>query len=191
VIKIDNLDQLPKYVGDDTHGIKEMKVFADGSLILADPYLTKIRSRDDLEPAATTDPKLGAIRIQKAPTAQEYEDLIFAWYVNIHVRSNGVVIAKNGTTLAVGTGQQDRVGAVAQAIEKFKEKYKGKEEMKGAVMASDGFFPFRDSIDLIAEAGITAVVQPGGSVADHGVIQACNEHGISMVFTGERCFSHH
>lgn len=191
IIKVSDMKTLARYVGDDTHGLKEIKVFGDGSLLLSDPYLTKIRATTDLEPAALNHPKKGDIKIDVLPDAQQLEDLVFAWYVNIHVRSNGVVICKNGQTLCVGTGEQDRVGAVAQALDKFKLKYKGSESLKGAVIASDGFFPFRDSIDVIAAAGVTAIVQPGGSVADFDVIAACNEHGISMVFTGERCFSHH
>ena len=191
IILVENLDKLPKYVGDDTGGFKEIKVFGDGSLLMADPYLTKIHNTGDLELGALDDPKKGSIKIEKEPSAQELEDLMFSWYVNIHVRSNGVIICKNGQTVCVGTGQQDRVGAVQMALDKYKDKYKGTEDIKGAVLASDGFFPFRDSIDLMAKVGITAVVQPGGSVADYEVIKACNEHGISMVFTGERCFSHH
>ncbi|HEX71825.1 MAG TPA: IMP cyclohydrolase, partial [Candidatus Hydrogenedentes bacterium] len=107
------------------------------------------------------------------------------------VRSNGVVIARNGQTLAVGTGEQDRVGAVQQAIAKARAKYKGDESLDGAVMASDGFFPFRDAVDAATAAGVRAIVQPGGSVNDYEAIQACNEAGATMVFTMERCFSHH
>ena len=81
--------------------------------------------------------------------------------------------------------------AVRQAIDKAREKFKGDETLEGAVMSSDAFFPFRDSIDEAARAGIRAIVQPGGSVRDWECIQACNEHGIAMVFTGERIFSHH
>ncbi|MGQ9579834.1 MAG: IMP cyclohydrolase, partial [Armatimonadota bacterium] len=125
------------------------------------------------------------------PTREQIDDLLFSWYVNLNVRSNGVVIAKNGVTLAVGTGQQDRVSAVKQAIQKARERFKGLETLEGAVLSSDAFFPFRDSVDACAEAGICAIIQPGGSVRDWESIQACNEHGIAMVFTGERCFSHH
>ncbi len=83
------------------------------------------------------------------------------------------------------------MNAVKQAIQKAKDRFKGEETLEGAVMSSDAFFPFRDSVDAAAEAGITAIVQPGGSVRDWESIKACNEHGIAMVFTGERCFSHH
>ena len=89
--------------------------------------------------------------------------------------------------MAVGTGQQERVGAVEQAIEKAHQKG---HDLRGAVVSSDGFFPFRDSIDLLAKAGIQAVIQPGGSMRDPEVMEACNEHGMALVFSEERCFGH-
>jgi phosphoribosylaminoimidazolecarboxamide formyltransferase/IMP cyclohydrolase len=180
---------LPKFVDDPS--APTIKVLGDGSLIVADPLLTKIRTADDLIPAVTEHSKHGKFEIARVPTAQEYDDLLFSWYVNLNVRSNGVVIAKDGITLAVGTGEQDRVGAVDQAIEKAKRKFSGDQTLAGSVLSSDGFFPQRDSIDACAAAGITAIVQPGGSVKDWEVIQAANEHGIAMVFTDERIFSHH
>ncbi len=190
IIKLPNIKKLAKYLGDDT-SVKEAKILLDGSIILSDPYLTKIKSKDDFIIAFNNHKSKGKIKSARTPSDQEFKDLLFSWYVNLSVRSNGVVIAKNGTTLAVGTGQQDRVGAVDQAIDKAGKKYKGKETLEGAVISSDGFFPFRDSIDVIAKTGIKAIAQPGGSVSDYDVIQACNEHGIAMVFTDERCFSHH
>jgi phosphoribosylaminoimidazolecarboxamide formyltransferase/IMP cyclohydrolase len=107
----------------------------------------------------------------------------------MNVRSNGVVLSKDNATIGVGTGQQDRVTAVKLALEKAVGRGHG-DEIPGSVIASDGFFPFRDSIDLIAEYGVKAVVQPGGSIRDKKIIAACNEHGIAMVFTDERCFRH-
>ncbi|MEN6356253.1 MAG: IMP cyclohydrolase [Armatimonadota bacterium] len=189
VIKIPNMTSLPKWVGD--HAAPTIKTLADATVVVAEPLLTGIKSASDLMPASTEHAKHGKFAIEKQPTAGQLDDLLFSWYVNLNVRSNGVVIAKNGVTLAVGTGQQDRVTAVRQAIEKAKEKFKGSETLEGAVMSSDAFFPFRDSVDAAAEAGIKAIVQPGGSVRDWESIKACNEHGITMVFTGERCFSHH
>lgn len=190
VIQLPSYDRLPKYVEDAPRAL-EMKVFDDGSLVLATPYLSRIRSAADFLPAYNEHPKKGRIDIGRVPDAREAEDLLFAWYVNIHVRSNGVVIVRNGQTLAVGTGEQDRVGAVQQAIEKAKRKYRGTESLAGAVMASDGFFPFRDAVDAATGEGISAIVQPGGSVNDFDAIVACNERDVAMVFTGERCFSHH
>ncbi|HNY86532.1 MAG TPA: IMP cyclohydrolase [Candidatus Hydrogenedentes bacterium] len=190
IIQTPDFAALPKYV-EDTPRAWEMKVFDDGSIVLAKPYLSRVRSTADLVPAYNDHPKKGRMDIARAATPQELDDLLFAWYVNIHVRSNGVVIARNGQTLAVGTGEQDRVGAVQQAIAKAKAKYKGAESLEGAVMASDGFFPFRDAVDSATGAGITAIVQPGGSMNDYEAIEACNEAGAAMLFTLERCFSHH
>jgi phosphoribosylaminoimidazolecarboxamide formyltransferase/IMP cyclohydrolase len=188
-IRLPNIDSLPKFVGD--HAAPTIKVLGDGSLIVAEPLLTKIRTAADLLPAVTDHAKQGHFEIERTPTEREYDDLLFSWYVNLNVRSNGVVIARDGVTIAVGTGEQDRVGAVDQAIAKARSKFTGGESLEGAVLSSDGFFPQRDSIDAIAAAGITAVVQPGGSVKDWEVIKAANEHGIAMVFTDERIFSHH
>ncbi|MFM1920257.1 MAG: hypothetical protein RLZZ303_1891 [Candidatus Hydrogenedentota bacterium] len=189
VIQLPAFDVLPRYVGDSTGW--EIKVFDDGSIVLAQPYLSRVRTVADLVPAYNEHAKKGRIDIARQPDARELADMLFAWYVNIHVRSNGVVIVKNGQTLAVGTGEQDRVGAVQQAIYKAQSKYKGSETLEGAVMASDGFFPFRDAVDAATSAGVRAIVQPGGSMNDYDAIVACNEVGASMVFTMERCFSHH
>ncbi len=190
IIELPGFAGLPKYVGDGARAL-EMKVFDDGSIVLAVPYLSRVRSAADLVPAYNEHAKKGRIDIQRPPTERELDDLLFAWYVNIHVRSNGCVIARNGQTLAVGTGEQDRVGAVEQAIAKAKAKYKGNESLEGAVLSSDGFFPFRDAVDAATKSGISAIVQPGGSVNDFEAIQACNEVAATMVFSLERCFSHH
>lgn len=189
VVKLPDLKMIPKYINDPAE--PEMKVLQDGSLILAMPYLTKIRSREDLIVARTEHKERGQIQCKRVPSDAQYKDLLFSWYVNLGVRSNGIIIAKNGVTLAVGTGEQDRVGALEQAILKAKKKSALGLSLEGAVVSSDGFFPFRDSIDLCAKEGISAIIQPGGSLRDYEVIEACNEHGIAMVFTDERCFSHH
>lgn len=189
VIMLPGIGALPKFVGD--VAAPTIKALGDGSLIVAAPLLTKIRSAADLLPAVTDHPKQGRFEIARKPTDRECDDLLFSWYVNLNVRSNGVVIARDGVTLAVGTGEQDRVGAVEQAIDKATRKFKGGETLEGSVLSSDGFFPMRDSIDICATAGISAIVQPGGSVRDWEVIEAANEHGIAMVFSDERIFSHH
>jgi phosphoribosylaminoimidazolecarboxamide formyltransferase/IMP cyclohydrolase len=190
IIRLPDFSRLPRYLDDDA-GAFEMKVFDDGSIVLAQPYLSRVKGADDLMPAYNEHKEKGRIDIARTPDPRELDDLLFAWYINIHVRSNGVVIAKNGQTLAVGTGEQDRVGAVEQAVAKAGAKYAGDEVLDRAVMASDGFFPFRDGVDTAARAGIRAIVQPGGSVSDYDVIAACNEQDVAMVFSGERCFSHH
>ena len=104
-----------------------------------------------------------------------------------HVRSNAIVVAKNGKTLGIGAGQMSRVDAVQIAIQKAAEK---SPHLEGAVLASDAFFPFRDNIDLMKGKGIAAIIQPGGSQRDAEVIAACDEWGIAMSFTGERHFRH-
>ncbi len=124
---------------------------------------------------------------ERAPTAAELDDLAFAWKVAWFVKSNAIVYAKNRQTIGVGAGQMARVTSAIIAGIKAKD---AELVVPGSVMASDAFFPFRDSIDAAAEAGITAIVQPGGSMRDEEVIQAANEHGIAMVFTGVRHFRH-
>ncbi len=117
--------------------------------------------------------------------ANAWDDLKFAWLVCKHVRSNAILVAKNGATLGIGAGQVSRVDAVHIALSKCPAG-----ASQGAVLASDAFFPFRDNIDLLKNSGIRAIVQPGGSVRDEEVIQACDELGIAMVFTGGRHFRH-
>ena len=120
----------------------------------------------------------------RTPTDAERADLAFAWRVAKHVKSNAIVFAKAGVTVAIGAGQMSRVDSV-----RICERKAG-EALKGAVVASDAFFPFRDGVDVLAAAGAVAVVQPGGSVRDDEVIGAANEHGLAMLFTGMRHFRH-
>ena len=123
----------------------------------------------------------------KSPTAAEVDDMVFANKIVKHSRSNAIVLARNGQLCASGIGQTSRVDALRQAIEKAKP---FSFDLNGAVLASDAFFPFKDCVELAHEAGITAIVQPGGSVRDQESIDCCNQHGISMVFTGFRHFRH-
>jgi phosphoribosylaminoimidazolecarboxamide formyltransferase / IMP cyclohydrolase len=124
---------------------------------------------------------------QRQPTAAEFADLLFAWKVAKYVKSNAIVYAKNQQTIGVGAGQMSRVNSARIAA--IKAEHAGL-EIKGSVMASDAFFPFRDGIDNAANVGIKCVIQPGGSVRDQEVIAAADEHGIAMVFTGMRHFRH-
>ncbi|HYG49838.1 MAG TPA: bifunctional phosphoribosylaminoimidazolecarboxamide formyltransferase/IMP cyclohydrolase [Flavobacteriales bacterium] len=124
---------------------------------------------------------------EKKPTEQEIADLEFANILVKHTKSNTIILAKNNTLLAGGTGQTSRVDALKQAIEKAKS---FTFDLHGAVMASDAFFPFPDCVEIAHKAGITAVVQPGGSIKDNESIDYCNKHGIAMVFTGNRHFKH-
>ncbi len=124
---------------------------------------------------------------QRNPAPQELADLLFAWKVAKFVKSNAIVYCKDHTTLGVGAGQMSRVYSARIAAIKAAD---ANLQVKGSVMASDAFFPFRDGIDSAAEAGVSAVIQPGGSMRDNEVIAAADEHGMAMVFTGMRHFRH-
>ena len=123
-------------------------------------------------------------KTRRAPTETEAADLRFAWLIAKHVKSNAIVLAKDGMVVGVGAGQMSRVDSTRIAIEKAGKR------VRGSVLASDAFFPFRDNVDEAARAGVTAIVQPGGSKRDADSIAACDEHSIAMVFTGVRHFRH-
>ncbi|MFQ4145934.1 bifunctional phosphoribosylaminoimidazolecarboxamide formyltransferase/IMP cyclohydrolase [Chlorogloeopsis sp. ULAP02] len=148
-----------------------VKVIAGGFLVQAS---------DDI----VADTSKWRVVTERQPTPTELEELLFAWKVCKHVKSNAIVVSGDRTTLGVGAGQMNRVGSVKIALEQAQEK------AKGAFLASDGFFPFDDSVKTAAAAGITAIVQPGGSLRDQDSIQAANELGLVMVFTGVRHFLH-
>ena len=124
---------------------------------------------------------------ERAPTAQEMDDLRFAWAAVYGVKSNAILLARDGGTLGIGAGQMSRVDSSKIAVRKAGE---AQLDLEGAALASDAFFPFRDGVDAAAEAGVKAIVEPGGSVRDEEVIAAADEHGIAMVFTGRRLFRH-
>jgi phosphoribosylaminoimidazolecarboxamide formyltransferase/IMP cyclohydrolase len=124
---------------------------------------------------------------KKAPTAAQLSDLLFAWRVAKFVKSNAIVFCGDGRTLGVGAGQMSRVDSTRIAA--IKAANAGL-SLAGSVVASDAFFPFRDGLDVVADNGAVAVIQPGGSVRDDDVIAAADERGIAMVFTGIRHFRH-
>ncbi|WP_432662857.1 bifunctional phosphoribosylaminoimidazolecarboxamide formyltransferase/IMP cyclohydrolase [Wukongibacter baidiensis] len=121
---------------------------------------------------------------ERIPTEKEMEDLVFAWKVCKHIKSNGIALAKDKQTVGIGPGQVNRIWAVENSIKQALV------EVKGSVMASDAFFPFADCVEAAAKAGITAIIQPGGSMRDQESIDAANKFGIAMVFTGMRHFKH-
>jgi phosphoribosylaminoimidazolecarboxamide formyltransferase / IMP cyclohydrolase len=123
----------------------------------------------------------------REPTADEHRDLLFVWRAVAAVKSNAIVLARDGATIGIGAGQMSRVDAAFLAV--HKAQLQG-HETKGSVLGSDAYFPFRDGVDQAAEAGVTAIVQPGGSIRDAEVIAAANERGIAMIFTGKRMFRH-
>jgi len=165
IMQLDNISaKLPA-------GTYDMKKVAGGLLVQS--YNNDLLNIDELQYVT-----------EKKPTKEELESLIFAMKVVKHTKSNGIVLAKGTQTLGVGPGQTNRIMAAKIAIE-----YAG-DRAKGAVLASDAFFPFPDCVEAAAAAGITAIIQPGGSIKDQESIDACNKHGIAMVFTGMRHFKH-
>ncbi|MES1209482.1 MAG: bifunctional phosphoribosylaminoimidazolecarboxamide formyltransferase/IMP cyclohydrolase [Pseudomonadota bacterium] len=166
-----NLRLLTSPIDADAAGSFELRSVAGGFLV---------QTRDN-QTASMTDAKVAS---KRAPTAAELSDLDFAWRVCKHVKSNAIVFAAGGRTLGIGAGQMSRVDSTRIAISKART------SLAGSVVASDAFFPFRDSVDEAAKAGAVAVVQPGGSVRDGESIAAADEHGMAMVVTGERHFRH-
>lgn len=165
LLKLDNISaKLPA-------GTLDMKKVTGG--LLVQNYNNELLNMDDLK--VVTD---------KKPTDEEMQSLVFAMKVVKHTKSNGIAIAKGKQTIGVGPGQTNRIMAAKIAIEY------GGERTKGAVLASDAFFPFPDCVEAAAKAGITAIIQPGGSKNDQDSIDACNKYGIAMVFTGMRHFKH-
>ena len=150
---------------------KDMKKVLGGMLV--QDYNTEFLHQDELKTVT-----------KRQPTEKEMQDLLFAWKVVKHVKSNGIAIGKDNATLGIGPGQTNRIWAAEMAIERSGD------AVKGAVLASDAFFPFSDCVEAAAKAGITAIIQPGGSIRDQESIDACDEHGIAMVFTGMRHFKH-
>lgn len=207
VVQIRALDRLGDYA---TARYLDFHSLIDGGLVGQLSYLPLDAREDHFSLATAT----------RAPTAAEWDDVRFGWYVQSAVVSNSVVYVKDGCTLAVGSGEQDRVGvatlardkALRNAAERIARTEHGTAFARlgdpaartaierrvrqdhgglvGATMVSDGFFPFRDGVDVGLQAGVRCVVQPGGSLRDEEVIAACNEHGAAMVFTGQRSFRH-
>ena len=160
-------------------GPEDMRTFLGGLLIQERDWVVEAR-----EPWSSSSDGLKVVTA-RPPTADEWTALRFAWRVCAHVKSNAVIFTSADRTLAVGAGQMSRVDAVKVAVMKAADG-----SLRGSVAASDAFFPFRDGLDAVADAGATAIVQPGGSVRDAEVIAAADERGLAMVFTGRRHFRH-
>ncbi len=214
VMRITNMARLSEFVGAQ---YVDFKSLIDGGLILQSAFVPVTRSAADFIPAQAVY-KGKEYRINRAPTEKEANDLLFGWLVETGISSNSVIYVKDGTTVGIGTGEQDRVGVAEIARDKayrkladrlawesFKTPYRELESsdaraeidrevarqkggIAGSCMVSDGFFPFRDSADLGISEGVTAIIQPGGADRDYASIEACNEAGVAMVFTGQRCF---
>jgi phosphoribosylaminoimidazolecarboxamide formyltransferase/IMP cyclohydrolase len=191
ILRCGDLNDLPRFTGEEQPRHYTVKTLADGSVVTAAPLTTSLRSLSDLKLASGENKACGSQVSTIEVSEQVKKDLLAAWYINLNVRSNGVVLVKNGTTVSVGTGEQDRVGAIEQAISKFKLKYEGSEDIQGSVMSSDGFFPFSDGVETAAAAGVIAVISPAGSLKDADVIKRANELGVALFHAPERIFSHH
>ncbi len=216
VIRIGNIERLETFVG---QRCVEFKNLIDGGIVAQWSFVPKSRTPKDLLPAEC-EYKGKNYRIENQPTPAQYEDMLFGWLVETGITSNSVIYVKDQVTVGIGTGEQDRVGVAEiardKAYRKLADRYcfedlgkpyneltdtdqkaaiddrvaQEKGGLIGAAMVSDAFFPFRDGVDVGLSEGVTAIIQPGGSTNDYQSIEACNEAGATMVYTGQRSFKH-
>ncbi|WP_020585561.1 AICARFT/IMPCHase bienzyme formylation region [Desulfobacter curvatus] len=216
VIRINAMDKLQSFIGE---RVVDFKSLMDGGIVAQWSFVPTTLKKEDLF-IASTEYKGTTYKVDRVPTDQEYEDMLFGWLVESGITSNSVIYVKDNCTVGIGTGEQDRVGvaeiAVDKAYRKLCDRYcferyntpfanltdeDKKAEIEadvadqkggliGSSMISDAFFPFRDGIDVGLRQGVKAVIQPGGSMNDYQSIEACNEYGASMVYTGQRSFKH-
>jgi phosphoribosylaminoimidazolecarboxamide formyltransferase/IMP cyclohydrolase len=216
VMRIKNMARLQEFAG---QVVVDAKSLVDGGLIVQTSFVPVTRSKADVVPAQASY-KGREYRTARSPTEREFEDLIFGWLVECGTSSNSVLYVKDGVTVSIGAGGQDRVGMAQYARDKAyrnladrlcwerhgvpyntltdvaarkavdEETAAKRGGLTGACMVSDAFFPFRDGVEVGIREGISAVIQPGGSERDFEVIEACNEANVAMVFTGQRCFKH-
>nr|NJM04647.1 IMP cyclohydrolase [Desulfobacula sp.] len=216
VIRITAMDKLQTFIGE---RVVDFKSLMDGGLVAQWSFVPETLSKTDLT-LASTEYRGKTYKVNREPTPAEYEDLLFGWLVESGITSNSVIYVKDNVTVGIGTGEQDRVGvaeiAVDKAYRKLADRYcferygmafadltdpdkraeieadvkAVKGGLIGSAMVSDAFFPFRDGIDVGLRQGVKAVVQPGGSLNDYQSVEACNENGATMVYTGQRSFKH-
>ncbi|MEI6563290.1 MAG: IMP cyclohydrolase [bacterium] len=216
VMRIGNMVRLGEFAGE---VVVDMKSLMDGGLVVQTSFVPTTKTKANLLPAQASY-KGKEYSINRMPTEREYADLLFGWLIECGVTSNSVLYVKDGVTVSIGAGGQDRVGMAQYARDKAYRNYAdricwerhgipynnlghdtqrkaideetsaAKAGLPGSCMVSDAFFPFRDGVDVGLQEGVTAVIQPGGSDRDYEVIEACNEAGSAMVFTGQRCFKH-
>ena len=216
VIRIGNIERLQAFVG---QRCVEFKSLIDGGIVAQWSFVPEARTRADLK-LAECEYKGNHYRIQREPTDEEYNDMLFGWLVESGITSNSVIYVKDQVTVGIGTGEQDRVGVAEiardKAYRKLADRYcfemhgmpyndltdddkkaeiddkVGAEKggLIGAAMVSDAFFPFRDGVDVGLKEGISSVIHAGGSENDYQSIEACNEVGATMVYTGQRSFKH-
>jgi len=216
VIRINSIDKLQSYIGE---RVIDFKSLMDGGIVAQWSFVPETLKHQDLV-TAETEYKGETYRVNREPTDQEYEDMLFGWLVESGITSNSVIYVKDNATVGIGTGEQDRVGVAEIAVDKayrklcdrycFERYQKGFADLTdgdkrleiekdvaevrgglmGSAMISDAFFPFRDGIDVGLKQGVKAVVQPGGSMNDYQSVTACNENDATMVYTGQRSFKH-
>ncbi|MBF0200429.1 MAG: IMP cyclohydrolase [Desulfamplus sp.] len=216
VIRINNIHKLESFIGE---RVVDFKSLVDGGIVAQWSFAPTTLSREDMK-SARSEYKGKTYSVEREPTEQEYEDMLFGWLVESGITSNSVIYVKDCVTVGIGTGEQDRVGVAEIAVDKARRKLMDRyaferygtpfnllndkekiadiqadvEEQKGgligAAMISDAFFPFRDGVDVGLRQGVGSVIQPGGSMNDFEVIEACNEFGATMVYTGQRSFKH-
>ncbi len=216
VIRINAMDKLNAFIGE---RVVDFKSLMDGGLVAQWSFVPQTLKKQDLT-VASTEYKGNTYKVDREPTEQEYEDMLFGWLVESGITSNSVIYVKDNCTVGIGTGEQDRVGvaeiAVDKAYRKLCDRYSferyntgfadltdadkraeieadvanEKGGLIGSAMISDAFFPFRDGIDVGLKQGVKAVIQPGGSLNDYQSIDACNENNATMVYTGQRSFKH-
>jgi phosphoribosylaminoimidazolecarboxamide formyltransferase/IMP cyclohydrolase len=217
IMRLPNLARLGRW---EASRVLDFRSLLDGAYVVQTSFASRVLSRKDFLPAAATLKDGSQVAVEREPTEAEWEDMLFGWLVETGVTSNSVIYVKDGATVGIGTGEQDRVGVAEIARDKAYRKLedrllwertgKGWNEstdegakegiraevvglrggLRGSVMVSDAFFPFRDGIEVGLREGVAAVVQPGGSLRDQDAIAACNEYGAAMKFTGQRCFRH-
>ncbi len=216
VMRIGAMARLKEFAG---NMVVDMKSLMDGGLVVQTSFVPQTKSKADLLPAQAVY-KGTEYRINRLPTEAEISDMLFGWLVECGVTSNSVLYVKDGVTVSIGAGGQDRVGMAQYARDKAyrnladricwgrhgipfntlednvkrlaidEETAQQKGGLIGSCMVSDAFFPFRDGVEVGLREGVTSVIQPGGSDRDYEVIEACNEARAAMVFTGQRCFKH-
>ena len=216
VMRIANMARLAEFAA---QRVVDFKSLVDGGLVAQWSFVPQTRVKTQLLPAQALY-KGKEYKINRLPTEKEYDDLLFGWLIECGVTSNSVIFVKDGVTVGIGTGEQDRVGVAEIARDKAyrkladrlcweqhkipyndlkdaaikaeidREVSRRKGGIIGSCMVSDAFFPFRDGVDVGLREGVTAVIQPGGSDRDFESIEACNEAQVAMVYTGQRCFKH-
>ncbi len=216
ILRIPRMDRLERY---EAARNLDFRTLLDGGCVVQLSYVSRVRTAEDLLPAEC-EYKGVSYSVRRAPTEREISDMLFGWAVETGVTSNSVLYVKGGATVGIGAGEQDRVGVAELARDKAYRKLEDlwswerygkpwneleegprREEIRrdvravhggleGSVLVSDAYFPFRDGIEVGLREGVSAVLQPGGSVRDFESIEACNERGAAMMYTGQRCFRH-